>query len=51
MNIAIPNRRSYAAYVDDRPDDGVFRIDRAIYNDPAILEEIGGALKGRGVGT
>jgi benzoate/toluate 1,2-dioxygenase alpha subunit len=38
MNIAIPNPRSYSAYVDDRPDDRVFRIDRSIYNDPAILE-------------
>jgi benzoate/toluate 1,2-dioxygenase alpha subunit len=37
-NGALPNRRSFAGYVDDRPDAGVFRIDRAIYNDPAILE-------------
>jgi benzoate/toluate 1,2-dioxygenase alpha subunit len=38
MNGAIPNRREFSAYVDDRPEDGIFRIDRTIYNDPAILE-------------
>jgi benzoate/toluate 1,2-dioxygenase alpha subunit len=32
------NRRSYAAYIDDRPQDGVFRVDRTIYNDPEILD-------------
>jgi len=32
------NRKSYAAYVDDRPQDAVFRIDRSVYNDPEILE-------------
>jgi benzoate/toluate 1,2-dioxygenase subunit alpha len=30
--------RGYAALFDDRPEDGIFRIDRSIYNDPAILE-------------
>ena len=34
----VPNRRDFAAYIDDRPKDGVFRVDRAIYNDPEILE-------------
>jgi len=29
---------SYAALIDDRPEEGVFRIDRSIDNDPAILE-------------
>jgi benzoate/toluate 1,2-dioxygenase subunit alpha len=29
---------SYAALVDDRPQDGIFRLDRSIYNDPEILE-------------
>jgi benzoate/toluate 1,2-dioxygenase alpha subunit len=38
MTGAIPNRKSYAAYLDDRPADGVFRIDRSLYNDPGILE-------------
>jgi benzoate/toluate 1,2-dioxygenase alpha subunit len=38
MNGDRPNRRRYAAFVDDRPKDGVFRIDRSIYNDPDILE-------------
>jgi benzoate/toluate 1,2-dioxygenase subunit alpha len=32
------NRRSFAAYIDDRPAEGVFRVDRTIYNDPDILE-------------
>ena len=32
------NARGYAAHIDDRPADRVFRIDRAIYNDPKILE-------------
>ena len=32
------NRRSFADYIDDRPGDRVFRVDRAIYNDPDILE-------------
>lgn len=27
-----------AAYVDDRAEQGIFRIDRSIYNDPGILE-------------
>ena len=30
--------RRFADYVDDRPRDGVFRVDRSIYNDPEILE-------------
>ena len=38
MNGAIPNRRGFADYIDDRPKDGVFRVDRTIYNDPDILE-------------
>lgn len=29
---------TYTDLVDDRPQDGVFRIDRRIYNDPAVLE-------------
>ena len=37
-NGTLLNRRSFADYIDDRPKDGVFRIDRAIYNDPDILE-------------
>lgn len=32
------DRSALAAYVDDRPDEGIFRIDRRIYNDPATLE-------------
>ncbi len=32
------NRRSFADYIDDRPTDRVFRVDRAIYNDPDVLE-------------
>ncbi|HVA12377.1 MAG TPA: aromatic ring-hydroxylating dioxygenase subunit alpha [Stellaceae bacterium] len=28
----------YAQLIDDRPDEGIFRINRTIYNDPAILE-------------
>jgi benzoate/toluate 1,2-dioxygenase subunit alpha len=28
----------YAALIEDRPDEGLFRIDRSIYHDPAILE-------------
>lgn len=28
----------YAQLIDDRPGDGIFRINRAIYNDPAVLE-------------
>ena len=35
--ITIPN--SYAALVDDRRDDGVFRVDRAIYTDEAVFED------------
>ena len=27
-----PNRRGFADYIDDRPEDGVFRVDRTIYN-------------------
>jgi benzoate/toluate 1,2-dioxygenase alpha subunit len=38
MNGRIPNRTSYAAYVDDRPEDRIFRVDRTVYNDPEILE-------------
>ena len=32
------NRRRFSDYVDDRPKDGVFLVDRAVYNDPDILE-------------
>jgi benzoate/toluate 1,2-dioxygenase alpha subunit len=32
------NGTNYAHLVDDRPDEGVFRIHRSIYNDPSILE-------------
>jgi benzoate/toluate 1,2-dioxygenase alpha subunit len=32
------NAASYADLIDDRPAEGVFRIHRSIYNDPAILE-------------
>lgn len=39
---AAPNtrseRRSFADYIEDRPQDRVFRVDRAVYNDPDILE-------------
>jgi len=38
MNGVLPNRAGFSHYVDDRPTDGVFRVDRAIYNDPEILE-------------
>lgn len=31
-------RSGYSVLIDDRPDAGVFRIDRSIYNDPEILE-------------
>ena len=30
--------RDFAAYVDDRPGDGVFRVDREVYLDEEILE-------------
>ena len=32
------NRRDFSRFIDDRPKDGVFKVDRAIYNDPEILE-------------
>jgi hypothetical protein len=32
------NRRSFADYIDDRPMDRVFRVDRTIYNDPEVLQ-------------
>jgi benzoate/toluate 1,2-dioxygenase alpha subunit len=32
------NRRSFSDYIDDRPERGIFRVDRSIYNDPEILE-------------
>ena len=32
------HRRGFARYIDDRPRDRVFRVDRAIYNDPEVLE-------------
>ena len=38
MNGVNSNRRSFSDYIDDRPKDGVFLVDRAIYNDPDILE-------------
>ncbi len=28
----------FAAFIDDRPDQHIFRVDRRVYNDPAILE-------------
>ena len=27
-----------SALIDDRPDDGVFRVNRAIFDDPAVFE-------------
>lgn len=30
--------RDFASYIDDRPADGIFKVDRAVYNDPAVLE-------------
>ena len=38
MNIPLPHRRRFADYIEDRPAEGVFRIDRRVYNDPDILE-------------
>jgi benzoate/toluate 1,2-dioxygenase alpha subunit len=38
MNINLRLGRSYRSYIDDRPQDGVFRVDRAVYNDPDILD-------------
>ncbi|MGE0653822.1 MAG: aromatic ring-hydroxylating dioxygenase subunit alpha, partial [Alphaproteobacteria bacterium] len=36
-----------AALVDDRPGDGVFRIDRAVYTDPTVYEaELDGIFRG-----
>ena len=32
------DRQGFARYIDDRPRDRVFRVDRSIYNDPEILE-------------
>jgi benzoate/toluate 1,2-dioxygenase alpha subunit len=32
------NQGRYAAFIDDRPADGVFRVDRTVYNDPEVLE-------------
>jgi len=32
------NRRDFSRFIDDRPKDGVFKVDRTIYNDPDILE-------------
>ena len=32
------NDASYAELIDDRPDEGIFRIHRSIFNDPAILD-------------
>lgn len=31
-------QNAYGAMVDDRPEDGVFRIDRRMYDDPAVFE-------------
>lgn len=33
-----PNPDAYTAMVDDRADDGVFRIDRRMYDDPAVFD-------------
>ncbi len=33
-----PYRRSFRDLVDDRVDEGVFRVDRAVYNDEAVFE-------------
>jgi len=30
--------RDFATYIDDRPGDGIFRVDRSVYLDPAVLE-------------
>ena len=30
--------RDFASYIDDRPADGVFQVDRAVYHDPDVLE-------------
>src|SRR5688500_17528389 len=38
MKTPMLNRRDYSVYVDDRPNDGEFRIDRRLYNDPEILD-------------
>jgi benzoate/toluate 1,2-dioxygenase alpha subunit len=38
MNGVNSNRRGFADYIDDRPKDGVFRVDRTIYNDPDVLD-------------
>ena len=38
INDVRSKRRGFADYIDDRPEDGVFRVDRAVYNDPDILE-------------
>ena len=34
----MPASTDYAGLIDDRPQDGVFRLDRRIYNDPDVLE-------------
>lgn len=31
-------RSDFSVLVDDRPQDGVFRVDRSVYNDPAVFE-------------
>jgi benzoate/toluate 1,2-dioxygenase alpha subunit len=36
--IARPGANSLAALVDDRAKDGVFRVDRSVYTDPAVFE-------------
>lgn len=30
--------RDFAAFIDERPEQGIFRVDRMVYNDPAVLE-------------
>lgn len=31
-------KRDIASYIDERPSEGIFRVDRAVYNDPEVLE-------------
>jgi benzoate/toluate 1,2-dioxygenase alpha subunit len=38
MSMPLSHRRRFADYIEDRPAEQVFRVDRRLYNDPAILE-------------
>jgi benzoate/toluate 1,2-dioxygenase subunit alpha len=38
---------SPAGYIDDRPEDGIFRLNRAVYGDPALFEAEQDAIFGR----